>query len=112
MKFRKRMLVMLVAAVMLVAGSLSYFAFAADVEPYAVAIRCPSCANGSCTEGYLRCTSPSGLTSHRLDDGTICYYQYDTDEYGLSCDSCSYTRTTSTKTHYFGHQCGMGASYS
>ena len=74
MKFSKRMLVMLVAAVMLVAGSLSYFAFAADVEPYAAVARCGRC-NETAEIVEVSRTGPYDDGYHKVGIRT-CYITY------------------------------------
>lgn len=107
MKFRERMLVMLVATMMLVAGSLAYFAYAADVEPYAVAdpLDCPSCSSGRMTETFLR--KENGASSH-LYLGELCIYLYISNIYKYHCDTCDYYPMDVTHTYTYNHtRCGQ-----
>ena len=107
MKFSKRMLVMLVATVMLVAGSLSYFAYANDVEPCGPVdpLSCPQCVDGQMTETHLR--TERGLDSHYYL-GDICIFAYIRDVYARHCNRCDYYPTNVTQTYTYGHtRCGQ-----
>lgn len=105
MKFRERMLVMLVAAVMLVAGSLSYFAFAAGVT--AVNSSCPKCGTGIIYHNiHYAAGEPSGEITH-IYNGYRCTYSYYTKYYADMCGSCDYMTNVTTVRCERGHICGM-----
>ena len=68
------MLVMLVATVMLAAGLLVYFAFAADVEPYGPVAKCSEC-NAPAYEQVVARTGPYTGT-HKPDGVHFCQYTF------------------------------------
>lgn len=106
MQFTKRMWITMLAAVLLVAGGLSYFAVAADVEPYYVVTpkTCPNCRKETLQEDvHQYTTGPTGSGVHR-GDGYTCTYQYVTHACADECSSCGYVSTNYTfKTYYQNH---------
>lgn len=106
MKFSKRMLVMLVATVMLVAGSLSYFAYANDVEPCGPVLptRCPSCGGNSYIGDQLLYADVENIT-HTYGKGFICEYVVTTTTYGYRCGDCGLISATRSATSETGHSC-------
>ena len=110
MKFSKRMMIMLVATVMLVAGSLSYFAVASDVEPYAgVTTLCYVTGCGlSATESLVEIYYLWG--SHRMGNNQECYFDSKNYVYELRCSN-GHTRQIErqlTKNHSL---CGRADQY-
>ena len=73
MQFTKRMWITMLAAVLLVAGGLSYFAVAADVEPYGVVRQCPECTE-SMEENIASRAGPYN-GSHTYN-GQVCRYRF------------------------------------
>ena len=109
MKFSKRMLVMLVATVMLVAGSLSYFAYANDVEPCGPVIphTCPNCRQETMVLHVLYASGePLGYIEHTYN-GIECNYYFYTRYYRDECRSCNYITNHTSETVVKGHSCGM-----
>lgn len=111
MKFSKRMLVMLVATVMLVAGSLSYFAYANDVEQCGAEVICsrPGC-NGSVSRALISFQHTDYLM-HRYgnNDEYACHYERGIATFQLECRGGvdgPHNAGTSTEVAERGHTCG------
>lgn len=73
MKFSKRMMIVFVATVMLLASSLSYFTYANDVEPCGPVQRCPQCNETVSKEIAAKAGPYSGAHDY---NGQICHYQF------------------------------------
>lgn len=110
MKFTKRMWITMLAAVLLVAGGLSYFAVAADVEPYYVTHPCLTEGCNSTTYETNRRDGEELWTKHYYN-GRECYYDYKEVIYDVVCgnghDNGTHTYTY-TKNHSY---CGMSDQY-
>ena len=105
MKFSKRMLVMLVATVMLVAGALSYFAVAAEV--LAVTSTCPRCGTGTIYHNIpVGAGDPSGQKTH-INNGYNCTYSFFTKYFEDICNNCGYVTGTSSVVCERNHICGI-----
>ena len=104
-------MIMLVAAVMLVAGSLSYFAVAADVEPYGAVTGCsrPGCT-GSVSRALIGFQHTDYLM-HRYGDNNeyACHYERGIATFQLECRGGAdgtHVVGTSTEVAERGHTCG------
>lgn len=110
MQFTKRMWITMLAAVLLVAGGLSYFAVAADVEPYyAVIAQCRVSGCDATAEEYIVETYYL-WDSHRVGNRD-CHYDYKAYVCVTECErghkSDTYERRL-TKNHEF---CGAADQY-
>ena len=102
----KRMLIMMVAAVLLIVGSLSYFAYASEVEPCGPVLptRCPSCGGNSYIGEQLLYADVENKT-HTYGKGFICEYVVTTTTYGYRCGDCDLISATRSATSETGHSC-------
>ena len=111
MQFTKRMWIAMLAAVLLVAGGLSYFAVAADVEPYGVVdpTSCPECRTGTMREVYSGTSSRNDAGNHIYTEfgyQQLCSMERVTREYYLQCSYCTY-RSDTIQAEYIVHiHCG------
>lgn len=104
------MLVMLVATVMLVAGALSYFAYANDVEPCGLVVLCtqPGC-HGSISREFLSFEHTDYLMHRYGPDNIACHYEKGIATYGLYCQGGTggpHNAGTTTAIEERGHTCG------
>ena len=110
MQFTKRMWITMLAAVLLVAGGLSYFAVAADVEPYYVTHPCLVEGCDSQTREVYDSTEDEFWTSHTVK-GRECHYDFIVDVYNVVCGVGHYNgqrRYELSRNHEF---CGAPDQY-
>lgn len=100
------MLVMLVATVMLVAGALSYFAVAADVEPCGpvTQTQCPSCGANTYIPDQLLYVRVANK-KHTYNGNCTCEYVITTTVYGYRCGTCGLENATRSDSSETGHSC-------